>query len=327
MPSAVPPLSQDDYETIESAVMETTRGRWFLDEYARRHRQADTEMLLSAMGRLENVVRGESVASVDRVRSGLMEMSAAIARTKADIAALKAEGETGHIEEATEELDSIVSATETATSDILAAAEHVQEIAWTLRERPLDPSHCDTLDSLATDIYTACSFQDLTGQRTRQVISVMRYLESRIEAMIDLWGRAETGEAAPERPQDAERALLNGPARPGEGLDQSDIDSMLSMEPPLFSLSDEGEAEVPLASVRKTPEPIIVDDVMWVATDDVDEFPELEPDAPSVDASLQLDAVMAEDDEAEAPSSSPDGSDPLAPLAALSGDEKIALFT
>ena len=28
-------------------------------------------------------------------------------------------------------------------------------------------------------IYTACSFQDLTGQRTGKVVQVLRYLESR----------------------------------------------------------------------------------------------------------------------------------------------------
>ena len=30
------PLDPSDYEAIESAVMETARGRWFLAEYARR---------------------------------------------------------------------------------------------------------------------------------------------------------------------------------------------------------------------------------------------------------------------------------------------------
>jgi hypothetical protein len=33
------PVSDDDYDAIESAITETTRGRWFLFEYARRHRQ------------------------------------------------------------------------------------------------------------------------------------------------------------------------------------------------------------------------------------------------------------------------------------------------
>ncbi len=85
------PISEADYEAIEAAVMETARGRWFLAEYARRNRHADTTMLLKALERIEAVVRGEqSVGPVDRIRFDLVEMSKAIARTKAEIAAMKA---------------------------------------------------------------------------------------------------------------------------------------------------------------------------------------------------------------------------------------------
>lgn len=54
----------DDYSTIEAAVMETARGRWFLSEYARRNRHADTQMLLSAITRLETLaVQGQASAA------------------------------------------------------------------------------------------------------------------------------------------------------------------------------------------------------------------------------------------------------------------------
>src|SRR5467141_566527 len=161
MSTIPPPLSEADYEAIESAVMETIRGRWFLSEYARRNRHADTTMLLTALDRLEAVLRGErGVQSVDRIRFDLVEMAKAIARTKAEIAAIKPDtAHHGKFGEATEELDSIVQAT--ATSDILAAAEQIQEIAWTMREQGLDAAVCDLIDSKATDVYTACSFQDL----------------------------------------------------------------------------------------------------------------------------------------------------------------------
>src|SRR5215211_6704499 len=226
------PLSEADYSAIEAAVMETVRGRWFLAEYARRNRHADTLMLIAALDRIEAAVRGEgSVDSVDRIRFDLVDMAKAIARTKAEIAAIKPDAEHhGKFGEATEELDSIVQATESATSDILAAAEQVQEIAWTLREQGLEPEVCDVLDGKATDVYTACSFQDLTGQRTRKVIQVMRYLESRINAMIKIWGLdgAMAAEAAEsERARHGKAALLNGPALPGHGLDQGDIDMVM----------------------------------------------------------------------------------------------------
>ncbi|HUE46278.1 MAG TPA: hypothetical protein VMO81_08515 [Aestuariivirgaceae bacterium] len=48
--------TQKDYEAIEAAVLESPRGRWFLGEFARRHRAADTLMLLEAIRRLERGV-------------------------------------------------------------------------------------------------------------------------------------------------------------------------------------------------------------------------------------------------------------------------------
>jgi hypothetical protein len=55
-------LSDSDYDAIEAAVMETARGRWFLAEFARRNRHADTRMLLDALARLETVIREERAA-------------------------------------------------------------------------------------------------------------------------------------------------------------------------------------------------------------------------------------------------------------------------
>jgi chemotaxis protein CheZ len=291
MPPVPMPLSEADYEAIEAAVVETNRGRWFLAEYARRNRHADTKMLLTAIDRLEAAIRGERTAeSVDRIRFDLVEMAKAIARTKAEIAAIKPDGEQpGKFGEATEELDSIVGATEAATSDILAAAEQVQEIAWTLREQGLEAEVCDLIDAKATAIYTACSFQDLTGQRTRKVIQVLRYLEGRINAMIDIWGldgamAAEAAETA--RARAGEAALISGPATPGPGLDQADVDVVMGPAAGAAPGRDDLEA--------------------------VDLAPAAEPVAPAAAPPVAPAAAA---------------SDPLAPLNALSPEEKIALFS
>ena len=226
------PISEADYEAIEGAVMETARGRWFLAEYARRNRHADTTMLLKALDRIEAAMRGErSVEPVDRIRFDLVEMSKAIARTKTEIASMKPDADHhGKFGEASEELDSVVQATEAATSDILACAERIQEMAWTLREQGLEAEVCDLLDAKATEVYTACSFQDLTGQRTRKVIGVLRYLEEPHQRD-DLRSGGSTARW-PRRPPetravDAGKALLNGPAKPGQGLDQADVDMVM----------------------------------------------------------------------------------------------------
>ena len=45
-----------DYDAIEQAVMESERGRWFLDEYGKRLRGSETAKLLAAMRKLEQAV-------------------------------------------------------------------------------------------------------------------------------------------------------------------------------------------------------------------------------------------------------------------------------
>jgi chemotaxis regulatin CheY-phosphate phosphatase CheZ len=336
------PLNEADYEAIEGAVMETARGRWFLAEYARRNRHADTTMLLKALDRIEAAIGGKpSVEPVDRIRFDLVEMSKAISRTKAEIASIKPDADDhGKFGEASEELDSVVQATETATSDILACAERIQEMAWTLREQGVEGEVCDLLDANATEVYTACSFQDITGQRTRKVIGVLRYLEERINAMIGIWGLdgAMAAEAAEARSVDDGKGLLNGPARPGTGLDQSDVDMVMGpatvsrneVAPPLQPAEQperiaehlERIAEYPAESgeiippaSRRVPERARAAEVI-----EAEEIERQEIEAEEI-AAEEIEAPVAR---ASAPRPA---SDPLAPIMALSAEEKIALFT
>ncbi len=226
------PLSDADYEAIAAVVAETSLGRWFLTEHARRNRHSDTKLVLQAIERIERSLSERAVTSnaEEKIRFDLVEMANAIARTKSEIAAIKPDVEgAGQIGIATTELDSIVEATERATSDILACAERVQEIAWTLREQGIDPAVCDMLDKYATETYTACSFQDLTGQRTRKVIDVLRFLDARIDAMIRIWRLKEIATPAKEHAV-LEAPLVNGPALPGEGLIQVEVDDVLATD-------------------------------------------------------------------------------------------------
>src|SRR5215469_5160763 len=54
--------SEEDYEAIREAFMETSRGRWFLDEYARRNRNADTSMVLDAVAKIEETLAAQRQA-------------------------------------------------------------------------------------------------------------------------------------------------------------------------------------------------------------------------------------------------------------------------
>ena len=53
-------MSEKDYEALEEAVMATAQGRWFLAEYARRIRAAETDRILLAFANLVDRVETRS---------------------------------------------------------------------------------------------------------------------------------------------------------------------------------------------------------------------------------------------------------------------------
>jgi chemotaxis regulatin CheY-phosphate phosphatase CheZ len=219
------------YAAIEAALTRHPRGRWFLAEYARRNRAADTQLLLGAITKLEMaVLRPQRRQESGTVLNELVAMSEAIARTRREISQITPPQKLdGFLTRASEELDQIVESTEAATSEILQAAEEMQEVAWTLREKNTDPALCDTLDERATDIYTACSFQDITGQRTAKVVQTLRFIEQRINAMIEIWGVDDIASriATIEKMAVEDEKFVRRTGRTSHELKQDDIDAML----------------------------------------------------------------------------------------------------
>ena len=252
-PSALP---EQDYDAIEDAVMETARGRWFLAEYARRNRNADTEMLLAAIAKLQKSIGEQSAENaLAKVRRELLDMAEAIAEAKREIATMRAkDGEDGQIGEATLELDAIVESTEKATSEILFAAEQVQEIAWSARESGTPDAVCDAIDTHVTEIYTACSFQDLTGQRTQKVVKVLRFIENRLSALVSIWNGEASEDTATDHPMDTrpDAHLLNGPQLAGRGTSQDEVNQLLldeiDFDDVTFAAVDDATASEPAAN-------------------------------------------------------------------------------
>src|ERR1700704_900217 len=89
------PATERDYDSICAALMQTERGRWFLQEYAKRNRSADTQLLLAAIQRIETVVcadRNERSRQAQQgLRSDLLEMAKAITRTRAEVAEIRSD--------------------------------------------------------------------------------------------------------------------------------------------------------------------------------------------------------------------------------------------
>src|SRR2546425_3548707 len=61
--------SEEDYAAIAEAFMETSRGRWFLTEYAKRNRNADTRMVLDAVVRIEQSLAAQREEDLQRQES------------------------------------------------------------------------------------------------------------------------------------------------------------------------------------------------------------------------------------------------------------------
>ena len=81
-----PGITQADYAAIEEAVMETARGRWFLLEYARRQRAAETQRLADAIDRLETIIaQGPAAPRMEALVEPTNETAAAVAERLSDI--------------------------------------------------------------------------------------------------------------------------------------------------------------------------------------------------------------------------------------------------
>lgn len=90
---SAPPDEDADYNSICSTLAESARGRWFLAEYARRNRHADTQVLLAAIERIESALGGERVPlPVDRLRDELAELASAVVRLKVEIDDIRPDG-------------------------------------------------------------------------------------------------------------------------------------------------------------------------------------------------------------------------------------------
>ena len=109
---------EEDYEAISEAFMETSRGRWFLGEYAKRNRNADTHMVLDAVARIEQSLAAQKQPEPD---SGLADALAAI-RGALDEARARAAAA----------LDGL--ALDENLAPVRKGARVIREISWRVRE-------------------------------------------------------------------------------------------------------------------------------------------------------------------------------------------------
>ena len=160
--------NEEDYDAISAAFMETARGRWFLGEYAKRNRNADTRMVLDAVARIEDSLLAQRQPPPD---SGLNEALAAIRHAVGEAEAAAAAA-----------VESI--APEESLAPIRKGARVIREISWRWREIGADARICDLLDSQVSAIEGACGQISSTSPQAA-LIAAFNLIKAEIAAFAD----------------------------------------------------------------------------------------------------------------------------------------------
>jgi chemotaxis protein CheZ len=198
-------------------------------EYMRRKRNDDQVTLIDVAHLAE--ITAESLQTFlgtldSAVYRELREIAEYIASMRREIGALQVNDlKETRIPAAGQELDAIVKATEAATNTIMSSAEAV------MAADASDPEEFKALvDSRMLDIFEACSFQDITGQRIAKVVATLEHIETRVSRFAaavhpkDIEGVLTEHERV--REERRKNLLLHGPPLEGEGIKQNEVDQL-----------------------------------------------------------------------------------------------------
>jgi chemotaxis protein CheZ len=182
------------------------------------------------------------IAEVMQLKSELEAIQHAIDETKVEIATLHigrpAQVGIGQI---SGEIGAIVQQTEIAANTILNAAERIEnkmsDIITHIDDRKYAEQHVSDVMMEVSQLYEACNFQDLTGQRLSRVMDTFGFVEQRIEKMLMIWGGLSAIDHLLKSEADAKReaelaigdqALANGPQVTGTAghVGQLEIDAL-----------------------------------------------------------------------------------------------------
>jgi chemotaxis protein CheZ len=240
----VPPFPLPDTLELGGSDMAATTGASEISAPIIEELRALRSIVAPLRGIIENLSENyrNELRSVTNLRSDIGEIDEAIRGTKKELAAIKVGANIGGVDIAALELTTVVSQTEQATNDILAASESIETLAGAIQsDTTLEDAKARAAEiaEKVTVIYMACNFQDLSGQRVSRVVDTLNFVESRIHRMIDAWGglqalhdliEAEITAKEEEKATEGTAALLTGPVpvNSEDHVDQSEIDALFS---------------------------------------------------------------------------------------------------
>ena len=172
---------------------------------------------------------GQPDLGADTLKRELASVQDMIAHNRRELVCLIGESKDRRMTRAAGELGAAVACMEKATYKILHECEGIDECARALAstaKTDYDRGLAQDIQEQTVQIYEACNFQDLAGQRIGKVIETLNLVEEQLSAMLARCnGRlAET----PAQKPAAGRGLVSGPKLDGDSghASQRDIDAM-----------------------------------------------------------------------------------------------------
>jgi chemotaxis protein CheZ len=187
---------------------------------------------LKALRTLAEERDGNAPNAVQSLKRELTQIHDTIARNKRDLAMLIGDGKGRKMARAADELRAAVDGMDYATQKILKSVEVIDESARALTATLKDDYKrgvAQDIQDHVVQIYEACNFQDIAGQRISNVIGTMTMVEDQVAAMLDRCDAIDRPNVAPTQTKPASgHGLLNGPKLDGDSdhANQHDIDKM-----------------------------------------------------------------------------------------------------
>jgi hypothetical protein len=266
--------SEEDYEAISEAFMETARGRWFLGEYAKRNRNADTRMVLDAVARIEQSLAEQKQPPVeDKLPTALTAIKAALDEAR---------------DAASAAIDGLALQQSEKLTPVYKATRIIKEISWRWREIGADSRICDLIDQQVAAIEASCG--ELGSVDPKTALSTAFDLIARRIAQLGegddtpaAAARQPVAETAPQAPASAVAdALVQAAPKKPESAASEAAEAHIETEQAIAPTEAASEAPMSMAEISKAaiseaadldvalaPEPI-ADEVAETAADSVE---------------------------------------------------------
>ena len=176
-----------DFETIEAAVMETERGRWFLAEYARRQRSADTQRLLEAIHKLESAIGAQVIPPAgDDINRELSAMAEALRSTDAEMRNVRNDrlADAGAVPEDRTAFEDVAARARNLAAGLSATTEALEKAGAALRDQPAVAARITGLDDDLARLDEHRLTQDVLSQRISKAMGLIVHLQAQIAASL-----------------------------------------------------------------------------------------------------------------------------------------------